>query len=67
VAETEEAVRCTAVTKEFGTVGIVRAVDAVDLALRAGEFFSLLGPSGSGAAVRSQRPFSERRETGKSK
>jgi len=48
VAEREEAVRCTAVTKEFGTGGTVRALDAVDLTLRAGEFFSLLGPSGSG-------------------
>ena len=47
-ADAEEAVRCTAVTKEFGTGGIVRALDAVDLTLRPGEFFSLLGPSGSG-------------------
>ncbi|MHA7775437.1 ABC transporter ATP-binding protein [Roseibium sp. M-1] len=28
--------------------GVVRAVDAVDLDVRAGEFFAMLGPSGSG-------------------
>jgi putative spermidine/putrescine transport system ATP-binding protein len=33
------------VTKTFGSV---TAVDAVDLAVRDGEFFSMLGPSGSG-------------------
>ncbi|MET7764602.1 ABC transporter ATP-binding protein [Streptomyces sp. NPDC005336] len=45
MTETETAVRLEAVTKDFGTV---RAVAGVDLAIRAGEFFSLLGPSGSG-------------------
>ncbi|REK87986.1 ABC transporter ATP-binding protein [Streptomyces inhibens] len=39
------AVRLTAVSKDFGAV---RAVDGAELALREGEFFSLLGPSGSG-------------------
>ncbi|WP_262705176.1 MULTISPECIES: ABC transporter ATP-binding protein [Streptomyces] len=42
---TRTAVRLDAVTKDFGTV---RAVDAVDLTVHEGEFFSLLGPSGSG-------------------
>ena len=39
------AVRLERVRKRFGDVV---AVDGVDLAVRAGEFFSLLGPSGSG-------------------
>jgi putative spermidine/putrescine transport system ATP-binding protein len=39
------AVRLDAVVKRFGDV---LAVDAVDLAIRDGEFFSMLGPSGSG-------------------
>ncbi|GAB4224175.1 MAG: ABC transporter ATP-binding protein [Kiloniellaceae bacterium] len=39
------AVRFQKVARHFGEV---RAVDAVDLAIRAGEFFALLGPSGSG-------------------
>src|SRR3546814_19706374 len=33
------------VSRHFGEV---RAVDAVDLEIRAGEFFAMLGPSGSG-------------------
>lgn len=33
-----------AVTKTYD--GRTRAVDAVDMAIREGEFFSLLGPSG---------------------
>ncbi len=40
-----DAVRLTAVTKRFGDVV---AVDAVDLSIADGEFFSLLGPSGCG-------------------
>ncbi|MEY2567316.1 MAG: putative spermidine/putrescine transport system ATP-binding protein [Actinomycetota bacterium] len=39
------AVRFDVVTKRFGRV---TAVDAVDLEVRDGEFFSMLGPSGSG-------------------
>jgi putative spermidine/putrescine transport system ATP-binding protein len=39
------AVRFQQVSRHFGTV---RAVDAVDLEIRAGEFFAMLGPSGSG-------------------
>jgi len=39
------AVRFTAVSRHFGAV---RAVDAVDLDIIAGEFFAMLGPSGSG-------------------
>ncbi|WP_030624258.1 ABC transporter ATP-binding protein [Streptomyces sclerotialus] len=42
------AVRLTALTKDFGTV---RAVDHTELAIREGEFFSLLGPSGSGKST----------------
>src|ERR1700735_505410 len=37
--------RFEAVVKKFGAV---RAVDAVSLEIRAGEFFALLGPSGCG-------------------
>jgi putative spermidine/putrescine transport system ATP-binding protein len=39
------AVRFQGVARHFGAV---RAVDAVDLDIRAGEFFAMLGPSGSG-------------------
>ena len=39
------AIQLDQVTKTFGSV---TAVDAVDLAVRDGEFFSMLGPSGSG-------------------
>jgi putative spermidine/putrescine transport system ATP-binding protein len=39
------AVRLEGVTKRFGDLA---AVDAVDLEVRDGEFFSMLGPSGSG-------------------
>src|SRR6476661_2471374 len=38
-------IRLVGLTKRFGEV---RAVDGVDLEIRAGEFFSLLGPSGCG-------------------
>ena len=38
-------IRLVGLTKQFGEV---RAVDGVDLEIRAGEFFSLLGPSGCG-------------------
>lgn len=40
-----EAVKFQNVSRHFDTVA---AVDSVDLAIREGEFFSLLGPSGSG-------------------
>jgi len=42
---TQSAVRLRGVTKVFGDVV---AVDAVDLDIPAGEFFAMLGPSGSG-------------------
>ena len=38
-------IRLVGLTKRFGEV---RAVDGIDLEIRAGEFFSLLGPSGCG-------------------
>jgi putative spermidine/putrescine transport system ATP-binding protein len=41
----DAAVRLADVRKRFGDV---TAVDGIDLAVRAGEFFSMLGPSGSG-------------------
>ena len=44
-ARAEDAVRLDGVVKRFGEVV---AVAGVDLAVREGEFFSLLGPSGSG-------------------
>jgi spermidine/putrescine transport system ATP-binding protein len=40
-----EAIRFEGVTKRFGEF---TAVDAIDLSIRRGEFFSLLGPSGCG-------------------
>ena len=40
-----EAVRFEGVTKRFGSA---TAVDALDLTIERGEFFSLLGPSGCG-------------------
>ncbi|HET7181881.1 MAG TPA: ABC transporter ATP-binding protein [Candidatus Limnocylindrales bacterium] len=43
--ESQPEIRLAGVTKRFGDV---TAVDAVDLEIRAGEFFSLLGPSGCG-------------------
>ena len=43
------AIELVGVAKEFHTHGeVVAAVDGVDLAIRAGEFFSMLGPSGCG-------------------
>ena len=39
------AVEFQQVSRHFGAV---RAVDAVDLAVAEGEFFAMLGPSGSG-------------------
>jgi putative spermidine/putrescine transport system ATP-binding protein len=45
VSSTQVAVRFEAVTKRFGDVV---AVDAVDLSVNDGEFFAMLGPSGSG-------------------
>jgi putative spermidine/putrescine transport system ATP-binding protein len=42
---TDTAIRFEAVSRHFGEV---KAVDAVDLEIRDGEFFSMLGPSGSG-------------------
>jgi spermidine/putrescine ABC transporter ATP-binding subunit len=45
VVEAEYDVEFRRVTKAFGTL---RAVDAVDLGVRKGEFLSLLGPSGCG-------------------
>ena len=44
-ADAAIAVRLEKVVKRFGDVV---AVDGVDLAVREGEFFSMLGPSGSG-------------------
>src|SRR6476620_3188233 len=41
-------IRLVGLTKRFGEV---RAVDGVDLEIRAGEFFSLLGPSGCGTTT----------------
>ena len=40
-----EAIRIENVSKRFGDF---TAVDAIDLSIRSGEFFSLLGPSGCG-------------------
>jgi len=40
------------VTKRFGTV---TAVDAIDIQVRPGEFLSLLGPSGCGKTTRAGR------------
>ena len=45
MSEPRDAVTLTGVKRYFGTV---KAVDGIDLAVRDGEFFSLLGPSGSG-------------------
>ena len=42
---TAPAIRLRGLTKSFGSV---RAVDALDLDIMPGEFFSMLGPSGSG-------------------
>ncbi len=44
-ARPNSAVRFTGVSRHFGDV---RAVDAVDLDIEEGEFFAMLGPSGSG-------------------
>jgi spermidine/putrescine transport system ATP-binding protein len=41
------AIDCRGLVKTFGS-GAVRAVDGVDLEIRANEFFTLLGPSGCG-------------------
>jgi len=40
-----DAVSFSKVSRHFGTI---KAVDAIDLNVRAGEFFAMLGPSGSG-------------------
>src|SRR3954453_19100935 len=45
MSEDAPAIRLAGLTKTFGDV---HAVDALDLDIRAGEFFSMLGPSGSG-------------------
>ena len=42
------AVELDAVSKRYGGAGESAAVDGLNLAIRDGEFFSLLGPSGSG-------------------
>src|SRR5260370_7270690 len=39
------AIRCRALVKDYGTV---RAVNGLDLEVRAGECFGLLGPNGAG-------------------
>src|SRR6195256_3058713 len=39
------AIRCRGLVKDYGTV---RAVDGLDLEVRAGECFGLLGPNGAG-------------------
>lgn len=43
--ETEAAIQLSAITKSFGAM---RAVNALDLEVRPGEFYALLGPNGAG-------------------
>ncbi|HAH09029.1 MAG TPA: Fe3+/spermidine/putrescine ABC transporter ATP-binding protein, partial [Alphaproteobacteria bacterium] len=45
MSSSDEIIRIEQVSKRFGAV---TAVDAVDLDIIRGEFFSLLGPSGCG-------------------
>ena len=49
----EDKVRLLGVSKRYGNVV---ALEEVDLAVRAGEFLTLLGPSGSGRAARPRPP-----------
>ncbi|MDQ1723983.1 MAG: putative spermidine/putrescine transport system ATP-binding protein [Frankiaceae bacterium] len=49
MVESSDAVALSGLRKVFGSgADAVTAVDSVDLAIRDGEFFSMLGPSGSG-------------------
>ncbi|MFM8997962.1 MAG: Fe3+/spermidine/putrescine ABC transporter ATP-binding protein, partial [Candidatus Limnocylindrus sp.] len=45
---TAQAIRLVGLTKQFGSGTDSAAVAGIDLEIRDGEFFSLLGPSGSG-------------------
>src|SRR6266581_2299844 len=48
-SETLPAIELTGVVKEFHSGGeVITAVRGLDLAIRQGEFFSMLGPSGCG-------------------
>ena len=43
--ENSPAIRCRSLVKDYGTL---RAVNGLDLEVRAGECFGLLGPNGAG-------------------
>ena len=48
MSERNTIVETTGLTKVYGDGAEVRALDGVDLTIWAGEFLSIMGPSGSG-------------------